>query len=59
MLDRIQLRSVAMGGLAASMLTLVPELAFPQATPIVFLPGHKCGPSDCKTENFVTRALCQ
>jgi len=25
----------------------------------VFLPGRKREPGDCKTENFVTRALCQ
>jgi hypothetical protein len=25
----------------------------------VFLPGHKREPGDCKTENYVTRALCQ
>jgi hypothetical protein len=30
-----------------------------KCSPIVFLPGHKRGPNDCKTENFVTRALCQ
>lgn len=27
--------------------------------PAVYLPGHKRGPNDCKTENFVTRALCE
>jgi len=27
--------------------------------PLVYLPGHKRGPNDCKTENFVTRAVCQ
>ncbi|MFB9267728.1 hypothetical protein ACFFWD_32140 [Bradyrhizobium erythrophlei] len=30
-----------------------------KCSPIVYLPGHKRGPNDCKTENFVTRALCQ
>ena len=25
----------------------------------VFLPGHKREPGDCRTENYVTRALCQ
>lgn len=25
----------------------------------VYLPGHKREPGDCRTENFVTRALCQ
>jgi len=25
----------------------------------VYLPGHKREPGDCKTENYVTRALCQ
>jgi hypothetical protein len=25
----------------------------------VYLPGHKRQPGDCKTENYVTRALCQ
>jgi hypothetical protein len=30
-----------------------------KCSPIVFLPGHKRGPNDCRTENFVTRALCQ
>jgi hypothetical protein len=30
-----------------------------KCSPVVFLPGHKRGPNDCKTENFVTRALCQ
>jgi hypothetical protein len=25
----------------------------------VYLPGHKRGPGDCRTENYVTRALCQ
>lgn len=30
-----------------------------KCSPVVYLPGHKRGPNDCKTENFVTRALCQ
>lgn len=30
-----------------------------KCSPVVFLPGRKRGPGDCKTENFVTRALCQ
>ena len=30
-----------------------------KCSPVVFLPGRKRGPNDCKTENFVTRALCQ
>ncbi|WP_426439935.1 hypothetical protein [Bradyrhizobium genosp. P] len=30
-----------------------------KCSPLVYLPGHKRGPNDCKTENFVTRALCQ
>jgi hypothetical protein len=30
-----------------------------KCSPIVYLPGHKRNPGDCKTENFVTRALCQ
>jgi hypothetical protein len=30
-----------------------------KCSPIVFLPGHKRGPNDCRTENFVTRAICQ
>jgi hypothetical protein len=30
-----------------------------KCSPIVYLPGHKRGPNDCKTENFVTRAFCQ
>jgi hypothetical protein len=30
-----------------------------KCSPIVYLPGHKRGPNDCKTENFVTRAICQ
>jgi len=25
----------------------------------VYLPGRKREPGDCKTENYVTRALCQ
>jgi hypothetical protein len=25
----------------------------------VFLPGRKREPGDCRTENYVTRALCQ
>ena len=25
----------------------------------VFIPGRKREPGDCKTENFVTKALCQ
>jgi len=25
----------------------------------VYLPGYKRGPGDCRTENYVTRALCQ
>jgi hypothetical protein len=25
----------------------------------VYLPGHKREPGDCRTENYVTRALCQ
>lgn len=30
-----------------------------KCSPRVYLPGHKRQPGDCKTENFVTRALCQ
>ena len=30
-----------------------------KCSPKVFLPGHKRQPGDCKTENYVTRALCQ
>ena len=30
-----------------------------KCSPKVYLPGHKRQPSDCKTENYVTRALCQ
>ena len=30
-----------------------------KCSPLVYLPGHKRGPNDCKAENFVTRALCQ
>ena len=30
-----------------------------KCSPMVYLPGHKRGPNDCKTENFVTRAVCQ
>ncbi|KJC58052.1 hypothetical protein UP10_23945 [Bradyrhizobium sp. LTSPM299] len=30
-----------------------------KCSPLVYLPGHKRGPNDCKTENFVTRAICQ
>jgi hypothetical protein len=30
-----------------------------KCSPIMYLPGHQRGPNDCKTENFVTRALCQ
>jgi hypothetical protein len=30
-----------------------------KCSPLVYLPDHKRGPNDCKTENFVTRALCQ
>ncbi|UGY19602.1 hypothetical protein [Bradyrhizobium septentrionale] len=33
--------------------------AFEKCSPLVYLPGHKRGPNDCKTENFVTRAVCQ
>ena len=25
----------------------------------VYLPGYKRGPGDCRTENYVTRAVCQ
>jgi len=25
----------------------------------VYMPGYKRQPGDCKTENYVTRALCQ
>ena len=28
-----------------------------KCSPKVFLPGHKRGPNDCRTENFVTRAV--
>lgn len=34
-------------------------VASEKCSPLVYLPGHKRGPNDCKTENFVTRALCQ
>jgi hypothetical protein len=30
-----------------------------KCSPKVYLPGYKRQPGDCKTENFVTRALCQ
>ena len=30
-----------------------------KCSPLVYLPGHKRSPSDCRTENFVTRAVCQ
>jgi len=30
-----------------------------KCSPLVYLPGHKRGPNDCKTENYVTKALCQ
>jgi hypothetical protein len=30
-----------------------------KCSPKVHLPGHKRQPGDCKTENYVTRALCQ
>ncbi|MBR1159739.1 hypothetical protein [Bradyrhizobium elkanii] len=30
-----------------------------KCSPLVYLPGHKRGPNDCRTENFVTRAVCQ
>lgn len=30
-----------------------------KCSPKVFIPGRKRQPGDCKTENFVTRALCQ
>jgi hypothetical protein len=30
-----------------------------KCSPKVYLPGHKRQPGDCKTENYVTRALCQ
>ena len=30
-----------------------------KCSPLVYLPGHKRGPNDCRAENFVTRAVCQ
>jgi len=30
-----------------------------KCSPKVYLPGHKREPGDCKTENYVIRALCQ
>ena len=30
-----------------------------KCSPKVYLPGYKRQPGDCKTENHVTRALCQ
>jgi hypothetical protein len=30
-----------------------------KCSPKVYLPGYKRQPGDCKTENYVTRALCQ
>jgi hypothetical protein len=30
-----------------------------KCSPNVYLPGYKRQPGDCKTENYVTRALCQ
>ena len=30
-----------------------------KCSPKVYLPGRKREPGDCKTENYVTRALCQ
>ncbi len=30
-----------------------------KCSPKVFIPGRKREPGDCKTENYVTRALCQ
>jgi hypothetical protein len=30
-----------------------------KCSPKVYMPGYKRQPGDCKTENYVTRALCQ
>ena len=30
-----------------------------KCSPKVYMPGYKRQPGDCRTENFVTRALCQ
>jgi len=30
-----------------------------KCSPKVFIPGRKREPGDCRTENYVTRALCQ
>jgi hypothetical protein len=30
-----------------------------KCSPKVFIPGRKREPGDCKTESYVTRALCQ
>ena len=30
-----------------------------KCSPKVYLPGRKREPGDCRTENYVTRALCQ
>jgi hypothetical protein len=30
-----------------------------KCSPIVFLPAHRRRPNDCRTENFVTRAICK
>ena len=30
-----------------------------KCSPKVYMPGYKRQPGDCRTENFVTRAMCQ
>ena len=30
-----------------------------KCSPKVFIPGRQREPGDCKTENYVTRAVCQ
>ena len=30
-----------------------------KCSPKVYMPGYKRQPGDCRTENFVTRAVCQ
>jgi len=37
----------------------VVTVAAEKCSPKVFIPGRKREPGDCKTENYVIKALCQ
>ena len=51
--------SIMVSGRAACLVSSNGAPDCKKCSPKVYLPGYKRQPGDCKTENYVTRALCQ